>query len=209
MKQSFPQRKHPRCVLGLAKFDFGGVPEPPERVLSVFGTLLGAYWSFLSASWAPLGRLLDALVGSWVHLGSQGRLCPRFRQVFGQGQTGFWKGARPGFGTHFAYTRLMHIMHLIAAGTSLLHLLTLFFSPLQRGGTCAAHPPPPEGRAVRARHPSFHLLYCLPLRLAFRIRLQIPSSKAFHPHPFVPSPGSARTAALRPQFALEASKCDF
>ena len=49
---------------------------------------------------------------------------------------------------------------------------------------------------------------CLPLRLAFRIRLQIPSSKAF-PHPFVPSPGPARTAALRPQFALEASKCDF
>ena len=52
------------------------------------------------------------------------------------------------------------------------------------------------------------VLYCLPLRLAFRIRLQIPSSKAF-PHPFVPSPGSARTAALRPQFAFEASKCDF
>ena len=49
---------------------------------------------------------------------------------------------------------------------------------------------------------------CLPLRPASRIRLQIPSSKAF-PHPFVPSPGPARTAALRPQFALEASKCDF
>ena len=49
---------------------------------------------------------------------------------------------------------------------------------------------------------------CLPLRPASRIRLQIPGSKAF-PHPFVPSPGPARTAALRPQFALEASKCDF
>ena len=48
----------------------------------------------------------------------------------------------------------------------------------------------------------------LPLRHAFRIRLQIPSSKAF-PHPFVPSPGPARTAALRPQFSLGASKCDF
>ena len=44
--------------------------------------------------------------------------------------------------------------------------------------------------------------------LRLQIRLQIPSSKAF-PHPFVPSPGPARTAALRPQFALEASKCDF
>ena len=53
------------------------------------------------------------------------------------------------------------------------------------------------------------VLYCLPPRLAFRIRLQIPSSKAFHPHPFVPSPRTARTAALRPQFALEASKYDF
>ena len=137
--QSFPQRVHPRGVLGLAKLDFGAVQGPPERGLSVFGTLLGASWPFLGASWALLGRLVDALVDSWVHLGSQGRLCPRFRQVFGQGQAGFWKGVRPGFGTHFAYTRLMHIMHLIAAGTTLLHLLTLFFSPLQRGGTCAAH----------------------------------------------------------------------
>ena len=33
----------------------------------------------------------------------------------------------------------------------------------------------------------------LPLRHAFRIKLQIPSSKAF-PHPFVPSPGPAHTA---------------
>ena len=49
---------------------------------------------------------------------------------------------------------------------------------------------------------------CLPLRPASRIKLQIPSSKAF-PHPYIPPPGPARTAALRPQFALEASKCDF
>ena len=63
-----------------------------------------------------------------------------------------------------------------------------------------------ESRACRTLIISSSL--CLPLRPAFRIRLQIPSSKAF-PHPFVPSPGPARTAALRPQFALEASKCDF
>ena len=36
----------------------------------------------------------------------------------------------------------------------------------------------------------------------------VPAPCAF-PHPFVPSPGPAHTAALRPQFALEASKCDF
>ena len=40
--------------------------------------------------------------------------------------------------------------------------------------------------------------------LGFRFLAQRPS-----PHPFVPSPGPARTAALRPQFALEASKSDF
>ena len=34
---------------------------------------------------------------------------------------------------------------------------------------------------------------CLPLKPASRIRLQIPSSKAF-PHPYIPSPGPARTA---------------
>ena len=34
---------------------------------------------------------------------------------------------------------------------------------------------------------------CLPLKPASRIRLQIPSSKAF-PHPYIPAPGPARTA---------------
>ena len=62
--------------------------------------------------------------------------------------------------------------------------------------------------AVRVRLLFISSSLCLPLRPASRIRLQIPSSKAF-PHPFVPSPGPARTAALRPQFALEASKFDF
>ena len=90
-----------------------------------------------------------------------------------------------------------------------IHFL-LFKTTLQRGGTCEAHGirrlPKGEPCVLDSKH--WNLLYCLPLRLAFRIRLQIPSSKAF-PHPFVPSPGPARTAALRPQFALEASKCDF
>ena len=63
-----------------------------------------------------------------------------------------------------------------------------------------------ESRACRTTNISSYM--CLPLRPASRIRLQIPGSKAF-PHPFVPSPGPARTAALRPQFAFEASTCDF
>ena len=41
---------------------------------------------------------------------------------------------------------------LIAAGSPAWHLHWHFGSSLQRGGTCAAHPPPPEGRAVRAGH---------------------------------------------------------
>ena len=89
----------------------------------------------LGASGPPLGRSCGLLGASWL---SRMPL-PSISTGFGRVRAGFWKAARPGFGTHFAYTRLMYIMHLIAAGTSLLHLLTLFFSPLQRGGTCAAH----------------------------------------------------------------------
>ena len=36
-----------------------------------------------------------------------------------------------------------------------IHFL-LFKTTLQRGGTCEAHPPPPEGRAVRAGHLFFY-----------------------------------------------------
>ena len=58
----------------------------------------------------------------------------------------------------------------------------LLFKPtLQRGGTCEAHPPPPEGMPCVPDIKHWNLLYCLPLRPAFRIRLQIPSSKAFPP----------------------------
>ena len=73
-----------------------------------------------------------------------------------------------------------------------IHFL-VFASTLQRGGTCEAHPPPPEGMPGVPDIKHWILLCCLPLRPAFRIRLQIPSSKAF-PHPYIPSPGPARTA---------------
>ena len=80
----------------------------------------------------------------------------------------------------------------------------------------------PSGAAVCAQHIrhlpkgeprvlniySFHLLFCLPLKHASKAKPKMPATSAF-PHPFIPSPGPARTAALRPQFALEASKCDF
>ena len=54
----------------------------------------------------------------------------------------------------------------------------------------------------------FTFLLCLPLKPVPYAKPKMPVPCAF-PHPFVPSPGPARTAALRPQFALEASKCVF
>ena len=77
-----------------------------------------------------------------------------------------------------------------------------FKSTLQRGGTCEAHPPPPEGMPCVPDIYSFILsvpaskLYAS--ELGFRFLAERPS-----PHPLVPSPGPARTAALRPQFAFE------
>ena len=69
------------------------------------------------------------------------------------------------------------LLQKIPAG---IHLL-LFITILQRGGTCAAHPPPPEGRAERARFPlKFLPNFFLPQHLGFRILvpsygLKIPS----------------------------------
>ena len=89
-----------------------------------------------------------------------------------------------------AWLDMVHgLLQKIPAG---IHFL-LFATTLQRGGTCEAHPPPPEGMPCVPDIKHWVLLCCLPLRPAFKIRLQIPSSKAF-PHPFAPSPGLARTA---------------
>ena len=57
-----------------------------------------------------------------------------------------------------AFKTFLDMVHgLLQKPLAGIHFL-LFISTLQRGGTCAAHPPPPEGRAVRARHPSFSAL---------------------------------------------------
>ena len=70
-------------------------------------------------------------------------------------------------------------------------------------------------RESRACQTSCQILakFFLPQHLSFRMLapsygLKIPSWSAFPPS-YVPSPGPAHTAALRPQFAFEASKCDF
>ena len=45
----------------------------------------------------------------------------------------------------FATPRISSHNALKDAVPALWHLLRLFVSPLQRAGTCEAHPPPPEG----------------------------------------------------------------
>ena len=123
-------------------------------------------------------------------------------------------------GTFFSIRRLFFVPGwFLTASCTFWLVLVVFFGPagldflffgstLKRGGTCAAHPPPPEGRAERARPKSFHPsvpssnLYASKLSLRFL---------ATGPTPILifPFPGPAQTAALRPQFAFEASKCDF
>ena len=165
-----------------------GVPRPSSMEVQTphVGAML-AHFSLLVAFLFVLGRSYVFFGHFWCILA-----------VF----CGFWNAPDSIFGSIFG-----HCVVISAESPAGIHLLLLFVS------TCSA--------AVRAKHirrlpkgepcvPDINhssSLY-LPLRHAFRIRLQIPSSKAF-PHPFVPSPGPARTAALRPQFALEASQCDF
>ena len=61
----------------------------------------------------------------------------------------------------------------------------------------------PKGeQSASDREAIVHLSSCI------RIMLQIQASRSFPPS-YVPSPGPARTATLRPQFAFEASTCDF
>ena len=66
----------------------------------------------------------------------------------------------------------------------------------------------PKGEPSVPDSYSFHPLCACLYALCFKIKPQILGKLAF-PHPYIPSPGPARTAALRPQFAFEASKCDF
>ena len=125
------------------------------RLLFALGRLLASLGGFLGVSWAVLER-------SWLSLGCcvelQGRmLAPRtvpgldFR---GFGDVPDWvlRDFQNSFDVLFATPRISSHNAFKNAMPTLCHLLRLFVSPLQRGGTCAAHPPPPEGSAVRARH---------------------------------------------------------
>ena len=55
------------------------------------------------------------------------------------------KDFQSSFDVAFATPRISSHNALKDAVPALWHLLRLFVSPLQRAGTCEAHPPPPEG----------------------------------------------------------------
>ena len=138
---------------------FGSLLGGPWEAL---GLLLGALGRFLG----DFGCLLNApeglLEASWVHLCCHGRLRSQFWRVqgrFWKGLGGVLEGLGEGFRRALAYIRCMKKctarlprLHCTArlhctprissrngfinAMTSLSHLPRLFFSPLQRGGTC-------------------------------------------------------------------------
>ena len=80
-----------------------------------------------------------------------------------------------------AFQAFLDMVHgLLQKPLAAIHFL-LFKPTLQRGGTCEAHPPPPEGRAERARSRRQVLAkFFLPQHLSFRMLapsygLKIPS----------------------------------
>ena len=128
---------------------------------AALGQLLGALGRLL----APHGHFLGApgarLVLSWASLGwsvaSPEWVLPS-RDPPGLDFWRFWdvpswvlEGFRSMFCMLFAAPRTLLHNAFIDAVTALLHSLVLFLPPFGCGGLRAAHPPPPEGRAERAR----------------------------------------------------------
>ena len=140
-------------------------------LLGALGRFLASSWALFKCPWDPLGLILVPRDLPSLHLRGSG-------DVPGWIFEGF---------LDFLLNAFMDVV------TAHLHSPTLFVYPFWCGGLCAAHPPPPEGMPGVPDIKHWILLCCLPLRPGFRIRLQIPSSKAF-PHPYIPSPGPARTA---------------
>ena len=122
------------------------------RLPGVSWAALGRSWGALGRSWPPLGRILGTslvLLGpSWLPTAAQDGLGLDFSSIW----VGFWLH----LGLHLGASRLIFGKNFdilppdvhgarISAGNPYRNSLRLFCLPLQRGGTCAAHPPPPEG----------------------------------------------------------------
>ena len=113
------------------------------QLLGVSGALLGDSWGLLGRFLRALGQLLDA---SWTPFGSQTLPQSGLDSILAP----FWIDLNPIWDL-FSIRFFVHDAGMAAENPSC-HLLKLFFLPLQCGGTCTAHPPPPEGSAERARH---------------------------------------------------------
>ena len=112
-----------------------------RRNLDALGELLDSLGCLCAVSWPPFGCFLGALGRIWALIGAS---------VLDFG----WSWAPPGWvlaSSGAVFATIFEGDALIAAGIPAWHSHWYFVTSLQRGGTCAAHPPPPEGRAVRAR----------------------------------------------------------
>ena len=136
-----------------------------DRLLFALGRLLASLGHFLGVSWALLGR-------SWLSLGcsvelhgciSVPRTVPGLDfKGFGDVSDRVLRDFQSSFDVAFATPRISSHNALKDAVPALWHLLRLFVSPLQRAGTCEAHPPPPEGMPCVSDNYSFHpLCACL------------------------------------------------
>ena len=106
------------------------------QLLGVSGALLGDSWGLLGRFLCALGQLLDA---SWTPFGSQTLPQSGLDSILAP----FWIDLNPIWNL-FSIRFFVHDAGMAAENPSC-HLLRLFILPLQRGGTCTAHPPPPEG----------------------------------------------------------------
>ena len=129
-----------------------------------FGSSQVRFWRGLGASWAclrrnldALGELLDSLEGlcavSWPPFGCFLGALGRIWALIGASVLDFgWSWAPPGWvlaSSGAVFATIFEGDALIAAGIPAWHSHWHFVTSLQRCGTCAAHPPPPEGRAER------------------------------------------------------------
>ena len=150
------------------------------QLLGALGRLLATLGRILDASWALLGVSWSVWDGSWAHFHSRERSRPRFWRVRGRVGLGF--GGLEGHVSACILYRLTVVAPCFYLRSN--HALSF---------TCAFGASPPVRRSVHrtsaaSRRESracqtvvLSLLYCLPLRLAFRIRLQIPSHMGLPP----------------------------
>ena len=134
----------------LAGLGFGEIWASLGQLLGATWLAFGRFWTALGPSGTLLGRLLGTswvllavfwLVwgASWPHFGSQGRPGPRFWRVQGRARQGLGRLQGHILACFLLHLALPCMMLVFTHETTRWHLLWLFFYPLQRSSTCAAH----------------------------------------------------------------------